>query len=262
MPDNARTAQELADELERKIGEYEVTCCIAGMNERAPMALEMERNAIKALVRRLAALASQAEPVAIHYVPIETRSHAEKNGRHPNDNEARDDLMRAEFSRMGDDRGQGLCTYWKWAFAAGWNAHKRAATPAPAQAERDSRAMFVARLERWEGPMTADSVLGLLNDCDMLAGRAAQAEQSEDGIRRGIKAALDGKPGDTWDDIVRRVLASAAPAEQSEDGRDAARWLDAVRSAEHLCPTDLPHMGKLRWKANHIRAAIAAKEQS
>lgn len=62
MTNNARTAQELADELERKIGEYEVTCCIAGMNERAPMTLEMERNAIKAIVRRLAALASQAEP--------------------------------------------------------------------------------------------------------------------------------------------------------------------------------------------------------
>ena len=61
MDDTARTAQELAAELERKIGEYEVTCCIAGMHERAPMTLEMERSTIKALVRRLAALASQAE---------------------------------------------------------------------------------------------------------------------------------------------------------------------------------------------------------
>lgn len=49
------------------------------------------------------------------------------------------------------------------------------AAPAP-NAEQESRAMFVARLESLgDEPLTAQAVLALLNDCDMLASRAAPA---------------------------------------------------------------------------------------
>nr|WP_297388204.1 hypothetical protein [uncultured Roseateles sp.] len=163
MTDTQRTAQELAAELERKIGEYEVTCCIAGMHERAPMTLEMERSTIKALVRRLAALALQAEPVACT-------------------DEQRDSVRRQIMSRMNQ-----LIPEWvgDWRGWPGTYAFAEAAlialadvstTPAPAQAEQSARAMFVARLKRGDELMTGDDVLALLNDCDMLAAREAQAE--------------------------------------------------------------------------------------
>lgn len=60
------------------------------------------------------------------FVPIETSSHAEKNGRHPNDDTPRDAECQSVLDRMGDDQGQGLSTYWKWGFRSGWYAHKKA----------------------------------------------------------------------------------------------------------------------------------------
>ena len=66
--------------------------------------------------------ATKAEPV---YVPIADKT--DRCANHPNDKEPRDNAMRAEFVRMGDDEGQGLSPFWKWGFAAGWNARGRAA---------------------------------------------------------------------------------------------------------------------------------------
>lgn len=49
--------------------------------------------------------------------------------KHPKDDEPRTDACIAALNARGDDRGQGLDGYWKWGFAAGFNA----AIAAPAQ---------------------------------------------------------------------------------------------------------------------------------
>jgi hypothetical protein len=50
--------------------------------------------------------------------------------------------------------------------------------------------------------------------------------------------------------------ATAGEALTDED------WYAAVRAAEHMCPHDLPHLDKQRWKARHIRAALAQHERT
>ena len=44
---------------------------------------------------------------------------------HPNDHEPRCDDLRQLMNDMGNDTGQGLHPYWKWAMATGFNAAKR-----------------------------------------------------------------------------------------------------------------------------------------
>lgn len=39
-----------------------------------------------------------------------------------------------------------------------------------------------------------------------LAAKGAEQEPTADAVRQGVRAALDGKAGDTWEDVVRRVL--------------------------------------------------------
>lgn len=51
--------------------------------------------------------------------------HGEKDGKHPNDHEPRDEERIQYLEQRGDDEGQGLDPYWKWGHAAGWNDHKR-----------------------------------------------------------------------------------------------------------------------------------------
>jgi hypothetical protein len=60
------------------------------------------------------------------------------------------------------------------------------------RSERDSRGMFVGRLEnmqkngdRW---LTVEAVLALLNDCDMLAQRPNVASKRLDPVLRGKSA--------------------------------------------------------------------------
>ena len=54
-----------------------------------------------------------------------------------NDKEPRDPDSYPYLDARGDDRGQGLDSYWKWGYAAGWNDCKKhtATTRAPAPAE-------------------------------------------------------------------------------------------------------------------------------
>ena len=89
--------------------------------------------------RALAAPApAQAEPVAaptVIYSPVATKPQID--GRHPNDNEPVDPERWYWLSRRGDDAGQGLDPYWKWGHSAGWNDHKKHATP-PAAAAPDA----------------------------------------------------------------------------------------------------------------------------
>jgi outer membrane murein-binding lipoprotein Lpp len=58
---------------------------------------------------------------AVKYVPI-AADLRNSNGNHPNDNELRTPECIAVLDKMGDDVGQGLDGYWKWGFAAGFNA--------------------------------------------------------------------------------------------------------------------------------------------
>lgn len=55
--------QRLADAIKRKLGEFEVTVCIAGMHKRTPFTLEAERNDLHKAIDRLAALAQPAPQV-------------------------------------------------------------------------------------------------------------------------------------------------------------------------------------------------------
>jgi hypothetical protein len=63
--------------------------------------------------------------------------------------------------------------------------------------------------------------------------------------------------------LLDQLAALASPAQQTAENEDAALldeavWYDVVCTAEHLCPWDLAHLDKQRWKARHIRDAIRA----
>lgn len=53
-----------------------------------------------------------------------------------NDTEPRDPESFGYLDARGDDTGQGLDSYWKWGFAAGWNDHKKHAAKERAEVER------------------------------------------------------------------------------------------------------------------------------
>jgi hypothetical protein len=53
-----------------------------------------------------------------------------------NDTEPRDPESFAYLDGRGDDEGQGLDSYWKWGFAAGWNDHKKHAVKEREEVER------------------------------------------------------------------------------------------------------------------------------
>lgn len=53
-----------------------------------------------------------------------------------NDKEPRDPESFAYLDARGDDEGQGLDSYWKWGFAAGWNDHKKHAAKEREELER------------------------------------------------------------------------------------------------------------------------------
>jgi hypothetical protein len=60
----------------------------------------------------------------VKYVGVSDKDAPQPYDSHPNDNEPRCEKLRHRFKVMGDDVGQGLHPYWKWAFAAGYNAAK------------------------------------------------------------------------------------------------------------------------------------------
>jgi hypothetical protein len=104
-----------------------------------PQAMIANRDELEACALRAIEDAAPSDaPVevgAVQYVPIAVNQHDEVHGRHPNDKEPRSPAMRKALDDRGDDRGQGLDTYWKWGFATGWNAALAAPSDAPAQQE-------------------------------------------------------------------------------------------------------------------------------
>ncbi len=91
----------------------------------------------------------------IKYVPVDSNLH-DANWNHPNDNEPRTDACRAVFRKMGDDAGQGLCGYWKWGFASGFNAALAAPQPPQADAPPQRQPMTKDWLhDKWQDALQA-----------------------------------------------------------------------------------------------------------
>lgn len=67
---------------------------------------------------------------------IAQASTARKEPHNGNDTEPRDPESFGYLDARGDDTGQGLDSYWKWGFAAGWNDHKKHAAKERAEVER------------------------------------------------------------------------------------------------------------------------------
>lgn len=65
--------------------------------------------------------ATLSQAAIIKYVPVDSRLR-DGNWNHPKDDEPRTEACRAALTERGDDVGQGLDGYWKWGFAAGFNA--------------------------------------------------------------------------------------------------------------------------------------------
>lgn len=112
---------------------YDILC---NTDDVPPPEQHWEGWAARRIVDALAAPApAQAEPVAaptVIYSPVATKPQID--GRHPNDNEPVDPERWYWLSQRGDDAGQGLDPYWKWGHSAGWNDHKKQATPPAAAA--------------------------------------------------------------------------------------------------------------------------------
>jgi hypothetical protein len=102
-----------------------------------------------------------------------------------------------------------------------------------------------------------------VDEAKAAAERHAAAQQAEarcpncgyaefPGQKRGVRCTTC--DGSGW--IAQQ--AEAAPAQHSAgEALTDEDWYAAVREAEHLCPHDLPHLDKQRWKATHIRIALA-----
>lgn len=61
------------------------------------------------------------DAASVKYIPVDSKLR-DSNFRHPNDNEPRTDACLKALDDRGDNEGQGLDGYWKWGFAAGFNA--------------------------------------------------------------------------------------------------------------------------------------------
>lgn len=77
-------------------------------------------------------LAQPEQETPIKYVPVDGKLE-DKYGNHPNDDEVRTDACTKALNERGDNKGQGLSPYWKWGFAAGFNAAIRAHLAQPEQ---------------------------------------------------------------------------------------------------------------------------------
>jgi hypothetical protein len=93
--------------------------------------------AYRAIETKLRALLAQATAApadvagGVKYVPVDCRLR-DSNWQHPKDDEPRTEACQAALQERGDDVGQGLDGYWKWGFAAGFNAALATTRAAPA----------------------------------------------------------------------------------------------------------------------------------
>lgn len=109
--------RDLARELERDL-EWQRKVVDASRQHQAELLARTEEY-------RAALFAQQPPGQSVKYVPVDA-SLTDKYGNHPNDDEPRTVECIAALNARGDDKGQGLDGYWKWGFAAGFNAAQQA----------------------------------------------------------------------------------------------------------------------------------------
>lgn len=131
--------QDLEDQIMRElVGEQPVQEPVATVikkgSERQWMSERLGRfpDGIYSLYTSPQAQPEQQEPVRSErhsYVPVDSNMR-DGNGNHPNDKEPRTAECIQALTARGDSEGQGLDGFWKWGFAAGFNA-ALAAAPQP-----------------------------------------------------------------------------------------------------------------------------------
>jgi len=105
------------------------------------------------------------------YVPVDSKLR-DGNWNHPNDTENRTDACRNALNARGDDEGQGLDGFWKWGFAAGFNAALEASPQAP-QAAQPVQPVQPSECEWTNCPRRVGDAC--CNDCPGLAAQQAGA---------------------------------------------------------------------------------------
>jgi hypothetical protein len=130
-----------------------------------------EAYARAAIAARQAPAEAAKEPI---YVPIAVDSNAEVRGRHPNDKTPPSADCQKALDARGDDRGQGLCSYWKWGFRSGWHARQVGAP----DAERDAyRELIYAVAQKFPGETRHQTALRYIRERE--APTAAIAQESK-----------------------------------------------------------------------------------
>lgn len=213
-----------------------------------------------------AALAAQpgSELVAaVKYVPVDSKPR-DKNGCHPNDSEPRTAACLAALDERGDGNGQGLDGYWKWGFAAGFNAALAVQPAAPAdvleEAMRRADGQAIAHASHQQQLMgrAAQSVLNITRDranaaraelrdflAKHLSAQPAAAPEPVAGWEQGVKAAA------AWVDARRRAFdAKHGHMEQST----GAVIFNSSRNGQE----QEEHSNELRDIASGIRTLAAA----
>lgn len=170
------------------------------------------------------ALEAPAAPT-VKYVPVDSRLR-DSDWRHPNDTEPRTHDCLAALRERGDDEGQGLDNYWKWGFAAGFNAALAAAPQAPAAPVAPAATMF------HDAGAIAQCTCGRYTlNRNSLSPRDERRPVCECGTNHGWSGSFK-KPGadSKWHGPAPAPAAPAAsPAAPAVDARDTARmnWLEA-----------------------------------
>lgn len=166
---------------------------------------DSECDAIRAHTLAAVQRALAAQPVL--YSPIATRSQID--GKHPNDNEARDPARNEYLRRRGDDEGQGLCDYWKWGHAAGWNDHKRhAAEAAPApEAPPGFSEDAKASIRSHVASLTAEQAFMLQAAQPVNAQMLEALTEERDALRRTLEIIAVGDSADPMGDAADQLVA-------------------------------------------------------
>jgi Lar family restriction alleviation protein len=143
-----------------------------------------------------APVAPTPEPVVEKFVPVSAKLR-DGNGNHPNDNEQRTEACCEALRLRGDDEGQGLDSFWKWGFAAGFNAALAKVAPTPSNDWNDAIEAAARRIEN--GSFLHDQA-----PAKLFANEVAPVIRS---MKRAPSAEV-----------------TPTPAQPSEDARDATRY--------------------------------------
>lgn len=158
-------------------------------------------------------VSGMVEECQIVYVPIEVDPHAEAGGRHPNDTTPSDARCEAVLDTMGDDKDQGLCSYWKWGFHAGWLAAISRA-PQPVSGAVDEREALLSTLktalERASDALNATYIAKPEDRIQHLSDVLVQAKFAMEQARAALSRAQQAPAvSDDLPDMVSKALRRA-----------------------------------------------------